>query len=133
MTAQGSFGAHLAGIERSGALTPERPGVLPQLKRTASTRTNVGLANPGASPVSVAILLRAADGTGLGTEKLVTVPPGGLVQENDVFASCGAGDAPIAWARIEVRTVGGEAVAYASVIDNRTGDPTIIPMSGPPE
>jgi hypothetical protein len=133
VTAQGSFGAHLAGIERSGALTPERPGVLPQLKRTASTRTNVGLANPGASPVSVAILLRAADGTGLGTEKLVTVPPGGLVQENDVFASCGAGDAPIAWARIEVRTVGGEAVAYASVIDNRTGDPTIIPMSGPPE
>lgn len=131
VTEQGSFGAHLAGIERSRALTPERPGVLPQLKRTASTRTNVGLANPGASPVNVAILLRAADGAALGTEKLVTVPPGGLVQENDVFASCGAGDAAIAWGRIEVRTEGGEAFAYASVIDNRTGDPTIVPAAGP--
>lgn len=130
VTEQGSFGAHLAGIDRSLALAPERPGVLPQLKRTASTRTNVGLANPGASPVSVAILMRAADGTGLGTEKLVTVPSGGLVQENDVFDSCGAGDAALAWARIEVRTAGGEAFAYASVIDNRTGDPTIVPATG---
>jgi hypothetical protein len=131
VTEQGSFGAHLAGIDRSLALTPERPGVLPQLKRTPSTRTNVGLANPGASPVGVAILLRAADGAAIGTEKLVTVPPGGLVQENDVFASCGAGDAALAWARIEVRTVGGEAFAYASIIDNRTGDPTIVPATGP--
>ena len=130
VTEQGSFGAHLAGIERSRSLTPERPGVLPQLKRSPSTRTNVGLANPGASPVSVAILLHAADGTGLGTEKLVTVPPGGLVQENDVFASCGSGDAALAWAQIEVRTTGGEAFAYASVIDNRTGDPTIVPAMG---
>lgn len=131
VTEKGSFGAHLAGIERARALTPERPGVLPQLKRTASTRTNVGFANPGTSPVSIAILLRAADGTELGIEKLVTVPAGGLVQENDVFASCGAGDAELAWARIEVRTAGGEAFAYASVIDNRTGDPTIVPATGP--
>jgi hypothetical protein len=131
VTAQGSFGAHLAGLDRSLALTPQRPGVLPQLKRTASTRTNVGLANPGTSPVSVAILLRAADGAELGIEKLVTVPAGGLVQENDVFASCGAGDAPIAWARIEVRSAGGAAFAYASVIDNQTGDPVIVPATGP--
>jgi hypothetical protein len=129
---QGTFGAHLAGIERSRALTPDRPGVLPQLKRSGTTRTNVGLANPGATPVDVEIRLRAADGGDLGTGKLVTVPAGGLVQENDVFAACGAGDAPIAWARIEVKTAGGEVFAYASVIDNRTGDPTIVPVSGPP-
>jgi len=130
-TEQGTFGAHLAGIERARALTPARPGILPQLKRCGTTRTNVGLANPGAAPVDVEIRLRAADGGALGTAKLVTVPPGGLVQENDVFASCGAGDAPIAWAGIEVKTPDGEAFAYASVIDNRTGDPTIVPVTGP--
>jgi hypothetical protein len=61
----------------------------------------------------------------------VTVPAGALVQENDVFASCGAGDAAIAWARIEVRTAGGKVFAYASVIDNTTGDPTIVPVLVP--
>jgi hypothetical protein len=133
VTDEGTFGAHLAGVERSRALTPDRPGVLPQLKRSGTTRTNVGLANPGAVPVDVEIRLRSADGGDLGTGKVVTVPPGGLVQENDVFAACGTGDAPIAWARIEVKTVGGEVFAYASIIDNRTGDPTIVPVSRPPE
>jgi hypothetical protein len=133
VTDEGTFGAHLAGVERSRALTPDRPGVLPQLKRSGTTRTNVGLANPSAVPVDVEIRLRSADGGDLGTGKVVTVPPGGLVQENDVFAACGTGDAPIAWARIEVKTVGGEVFAYASIIDNRTGDPTIVPVSRPPE
>ncbi|MFZ2491719.1 MAG: hypothetical protein WA208_09555 [Thermoanaerobaculia bacterium] len=38
--------------------------------------------------------------------------------------------ASIAWARIEVRTEGGALFAFASVVDNRTGDPTIIPAIG---
>jgi hypothetical protein len=53
------------------------------------------------------------------------------VQVDDVFASCGAGDAAIAWARVEVRTPGGRLFAYASVIDNATGDPTIVPLTVP--
>ena len=127
----GTYGAHLPGVGASRAVTPERPGVLPQLSRGAATRTNVGLANLGAETVTVAIRLVAANGTGLGSERLVAVPAGALVQENDVFASCGAGDAAIAWARIEVRTAGGKAFAYASVIDNATGDPTIVPVLVP--
>lgn len=129
----GTYGAHLAGLPRTAALSASRPGVLPQLKRTAATRTNVGLANPGPAPVIVAIRLRGEDGGALGDEALVTVPPGGLVQLVDVFAACRARDAPVAWARIEVRTEGGEVFAYASVIDNRTGDPTIVPAAGLPE
>ena len=130
-TGSGTYGAHLPGVGASRAVTPERPGVLPQLSRGASTRTNVGLTNLGAGSVTVAIRLVAANGTGLGSERLVTVPAGALVQVDDVFTSCGAGDAAIAWARIEVRTAGGTVFSYASVIDNRTSDPTIVPVMVP--
>ena len=130
-TETGTYGAHLPGVGASRAATPERPGVLPHLSRGAATRTNVGLTNLGAETVTVAIRLVAANGTGLGSERLVAVPAGALVQENDVFSSCGAGDAAIAWARIEVRTAGGKVFAYASVIDNATGDPTIVPVIVP--
>jgi hypothetical protein len=127
-TDRGTFGSHLPGIDTSRAVTVERPGVIPQLKRGADVRTNVGLTNLGASEASVGIRLRAADGCDLGSEKVVTIPPYGFVQENDVFASCGTGDAPIAWARIEVKTEGGRVFAFASVVDNRTSDPTMIPV-----
>jgi hypothetical protein len=129
--AGGTFGAHLPGVTGTSAATPDRPGILPQLKKGAAVRTNVGLTNLGTEGVTVAIRLFAANGTGLGGEKLVAVPAGALVQLDDVFASCGTGDAAIAWGRIEVRTAGGRVFAYASVIDNATGDPTIVPVIVP--
>lgn len=129
--ASGTYGAHLPGVSSARAVTPGRPGVLPQLSSGAATRTNVGLTNLGSAPVTVAIRLVGASGTPLGNERVVTVPAGALRQENDVFASCGAGEAAIAWARIEVRTTGGAVFAYASVIDNATGDPTIVPVLVP--
>jgi hypothetical protein len=130
-TSKGTYGAHLAGVSDGRAVTPERPGVLPQLKRGAAVRTNVGLTNLGTASATAAVRLVAANGTGLGSEKLVTLPPGGLVQLDDVFTACGAGDAAIAWARIEVRTAGAKVFAYASVIDNATSDPTIVPVIVP--
>lgn len=130
-TSKGSYGAHLAGVSGGRAVTPGRPGVLPQLKRGASSRTNVGLTNLGEAEATATIRLFAANGTGLGNAKAVTVPAGALVQVDDAFTSCGAGDAAIAWARIEVATPGGALFAYASVIDNATSDPTIVPVQVP--
>ena len=59
------------------------------------------------------------------------MPAGALVQVDDVFAACGAGDAAIAWARVGVSTPGAALFAYASVIDNATSDPTIVPLEVP--
>ncbi len=128
-TGAGTFGAHLRGVGDSGAVTPGRPGTIPLLEKGTSVRTNVGLANVGEEVVTVVLRLSAADGTPLGHEHVVAVPAGALVQVDDVFAACGSGDAPIAWARVEVLTPGGRVQAYASVIDNGTGDPTIVPVS----
>jgi hypothetical protein len=128
---RGTYGAHLAGLGEERAVTEGRPGVLPQLKRGAASRTNVGLTNVGTAEATGSIRLFAANGTALGSAKAVAVPAGALVQLDDVFAACGAGDAALAWARVEVTTPGGALLAYASVIDNATSDPTIVPVIVP--
>ena len=88
-------------------------------------------ANVGTAEATASIRLFAANGTALGSAREVAVPAGALVQVDDVFAACGAGDAAIAWARVEVTTPGGAVLAYASVIDNATSDPTIVPAQVP--
>ena len=77
------------------------------------------------------IRLWGADGAALGAPIPVTVPARGLNQVTNVFGVAGAGDREIAYATIVVQTVGGRIWAFASVIDNATGDPTNIPIVVP--
>ena len=46
-----------------------------------------------------------------------------------VLDEVGAGDTGIAYATVEMLTSGGEAWAYASVVDNSSNDPTTVPVS----
>ena len=84
--------------------------------------------NLGTETVSVLLSLRGESGAAIGTPRTVPVGPGRLVQETDVFTTSGAGAQPIAYATVEVQTPGGRAWAFASVIDGRTNDPTIVPL-----
>ena len=127
----GTFGGFLPAVTAAEALSPGRIGVLPQLSRNALFRTNVGVANLGASSVTATIRLYGETGAAAGNPVPVTVPPGGLFQVVDVFGEAEAGDRDVAFATVEVTTPGGLAWAYASVIDNRTSDPTIVPLSIP--
>lgn len=127
----GTYGGFLPAVTAAEALAPGRLGVLPQLTRNALYRTNVGVANLGASSVTVQIRLFGEAGSPAGNPVAVTVPPRSLNQVVDVFGEAAAGDRDVAFATVEVTTPGGLAWAYASVIDNRTGDPTIVPLSTP--
>jgi hypothetical protein len=129
--AGGTFGGFLPAVTASEALGPGRVGVLPQLARNGLFRTNVGVANLGASTLAARIRLYSESGAAAGTPIDVSVPPGGLNQVVDPFGVAGAGDRDVAYATVEVLTPGGLAFAYASVIDNRTGDPTIVPVEVP--
>jgi hypothetical protein len=60
-------------------------------------------------------------------EKTLDVAAGRWTQLDDVFARLGAGDAELAYGTVEVPADGGRVRAYAAVIDNATGDPTIVP------
>ncbi len=128
---EGTFGGFLPAVTTGEALGPGRLGVLPQLTRNALFRTNVGVVNLGSSAVVARIRLYDAAGATAGAPIDVTVPAGGLHQVVDPFGVAGAGDRDVAFATIEVTTTGGLAWAYASVIDNRTGDPTIVPLEVP--
>lgn len=129
--AAGTFGGFLPAVTAAESLSPGRTGVLPHLVRNALFRTNVGVANLGTAALTARVRLFGAGGAAAGTAIDVTVPPGGLNQVVDPFGVAGAGDQDVAFATVEVTTAGGLAWAYASVIDNRTGDPTIVPVEVP--
>ncbi|MCL4807533.1 MAG: PKD domain-containing protein [Thermoanaerobaculia bacterium] len=129
--ALGTFGGFLPAVTAGEALAPGKTGVLPQLARNSLFRTNVGVTNLATAQVSATIRLFSESGAAVGAPIPVTVPPGGLHQVVDPFGVAGAGDRDVAFATVEVTTPGGLAWAYASVIDNRTGDPTIVPVEVP--
>ena len=89
-------------------------------------RTNIGVLNVTPDPIDVVIDLHDADGSILGSVP-ISLPPYGARQVTDVFAAIGAGDVPDGWASVRTTTGGGRFVAYASIVDNRTGDPVYVP------
>jgi hypothetical protein len=56
---------------------------------------------------------------------------GRFFQQDLVFNAAAAGSHDNAYATVEVLTTGCAAWAYASVIDNATGDPTTVPVQIP--
>jgi hypothetical protein len=56
----------------------------------------------------------------------LNVTAGKWVQRDDIFAAAGVASADIAYATVDVTEAGAKVWAYASVIDNTTGDPTTI-------
>lgn len=130
-TANGTLGGSLPGVAAAQGLTPGRIGILPQLRKSAAFRTNVAVANLGASPVTARVQLRSAAGAPLGAARTLQAAPFGIVQENDVFSAVGVSEAAGAYATVEVLTAGGRIAAFASVIDNATNDPTLVSLVVP--
>ena len=98
-------------------------GVLLQLHENAAYRTNVGFLN--LSPAAVTVILEMYDGSGeyLGGQQ-VELAPEEQRQLNRVFTLVTA--QPISNGRVEVAVSGGPVLAYASVVDNGTSDPSYI-------
>ena len=125
--ASGTFGQLVPGMDPSDdtTLRPGRLGHLAQLEQTDlanGRRTNLGLVNLGEDPVEVKVRFFAGDGSALG-ELNPQLPPFGYIQINEALTEVGAADAADVRAEIEVLTDGGRILAYASTVDNRTGDP----------
>lgn len=88
-------------------------------------RTNVGVVNLVGTTISVQIDLYDAGGTGLGGVSR-NLAPFSHRQVNDVFAAAGATDVADGYAVVRTTTAGGRFVAYASVVDNGSGDAVFI-------
>ena len=101
-------------------------GSLLGVRQDDAFRTNVGLVNPHAASTTATLRLIAPPATELGTATVV-VPPQGYVQRNLAALFPGV-DLPEGVA-LSIRVDGGGRLllAFASVIDNASQDPTFYP------
>jgi len=122
--APGTFGQFIPAIEVSGAT---ESGVLLHLANdtnlTQGFRANVGFMNPGAQPVSVAVTVRSADGTQLGTGTVGPIPPRSVTQVG-VGASIGNNISfTDGYMTFSAPTA---VIGFASVVDNRSSDQIFV-------
>ncbi|MCD4748475.1 MAG: S8 family serine peptidase [Thermoanaerobaculales bacterium] len=126
--ADGTFGQFLPGVDDGNKMEDGQIGILPQVKKTPDFRTNIGFVNLGQSSVTVRTKLYSSNGGQLGNTVTTSMPANQWKQDNDIFQKAGVSFCEVGYATVEVTTSGGSVWAYASVVDNGTGDPTTIPV-----
>lgn len=128
--ATGTFGQFLPGLGSDAAIGEGAAGVLSQIKRTSGFRTNIGFTNYTFVDCSARVRLYGSDGGQLGSDVVVSgIPAGGWKQRNRIFQAAGVDQCPVGYAVVTVETPGCELWAYASVVDNGSGDPTTVPVT----
>ncbi len=126
-TAAGGFGQLIPAYEPA-TLTGGTKRLL-GLVRDNAFRTNLGFASASTAPVTARTSFISSDGGFIG-ELLDLLPPGGFLQRTDVLG----GNAPLdgAHASINLDPTVAAVAAYASVVDNGTGDPVYRAPARPP-
>ena len=127
----GTFGQFIPAVPVSFAISGTDEGRLVQLSRSADRnqgyRSNIGFVNVGDGNITVLIDLYRGDGTLLGQTSVV-LRPGEHRQLTDVFAAVTTGDVAEGYAVLHADSGSARYLAYASVVDNRSGDPIYIPV-----
>lgn len=117
----GSFGQFIPAIDRRDS---RQAWMLIQLTQDNDFRTNLGLVNQLGTPLSVEASLITSDNTRI-AEEIYTVEPFGHLQVNEFIAELT--DHPLHDGYVVlVGNAGAEFFAYASTVDNTTGDPAFI-------
>jgi CubicO group peptidase (beta-lactamase class C family) len=123
----GTFGQYFGGVATPDGLRTGESAVLMQLREDATGRSNIGLLNGGRRAARVSVDLYDGSGYQIGT-RTRKVPAGGRVQIDRPLRLFGR-KSPISQGYAVVTVLDGvEVVAYGSVVDNATNDPTTIPM-----
>jgi hypothetical protein len=119
---------YIPGLEESSAAATT---VLTSIRHDPATsppsgfRTNVGVFNPGASPVTVTFTIFDGGRNRMGVPVARSAPGHSGVQVSGIFAAAGAGAVSTENAVIVV-TSSGPVFSYAAVLDNRTTDPIFV-------
>ncbi len=126
----GTYGQAIAALGGGDLLAAGGPaGRLLKVKQTETIRCNVGFTEHDGLATTVELRLWAADPTGPVELAAATfdLEPHENLQVNQVFSALGLdGDHEAALASVRVLS-GGRVYAYASNVDNRTGDGELIP------
>jgi hypothetical protein len=119
---RGSFGEGIAGMPRSAAVRPGEIAHLIGLRRTPQFRTNLFFFNPTQDDGVVRIRLMAASGEVV-REQSYRMAPGGFLQLDDALHALAVTRGE--HLRAEV-TGTAPFFAFASVVDTRSGAPTLV-------
>jgi hypothetical protein len=119
----GSFGQAMVPLTRAAATRPGETAHLIGLRRTPQFRTNIGLFNPSFDVGVVRVRILDARGAEVGDETFRLVP-GGYIQLNDGLHAFGVARGEHLRAEV-TGTI--PFFAFASVIDSRSGAPTLVP------
>ncbi len=126
----GTYGQFVAGMPEDAAVAYGEEARIVQLSQSSSDdsgfRTNLGLVNATGGLIGVTADLYRADGVQLGSRSY-WLPAYGYRQENKVFRKVTADAVYDGYAVLSTTTAAGRFFAYASVVDNRSGDPITIP------
>ena len=122
----GTYGQYIPSLPSAQAVEPGLVGSLLQLQENDSFRSNVGAVNVTALTVQLEVDLYRGSGNLVGV-RTETLLPFEMVQVDRIFSTVGAGAVDSGYATVKVQTAGGKVLAYASVVDNDSGDPIFIP------
>ena len=119
-----TYGQDYNGAAPGDLLAAGQSAWLPQLTENALFRTNIGITNAGTAAANVTVTLFDSAGNQMWSNSL-DYTPGQFYQYQQPYLGLGGIDS--GYAVVTVNT-GSGVVAYASVIDQNTGDPTTINM-----
>jgi hypothetical protein len=127
-----TYGQYVPAINDVEALTTEETARLVQLAYSPNPRsgyrTNIGFVSACDETVTIDLDLYTGSGSHLGLVQVV-LPPYAYHQENAVFADFTSSPLDDAYAEVRSNSEGARYFAYASVVDNLSGDPVFIPSS----
>lgn len=124
--ANGTYGQFIPAQDDNESCQAGRPVSLAQLQQNQAFRTNIGLLNLSSEEVPVEIDLYLGTGN-LAATVPVTLEPFEMVQRDQIFSSAGVGTVNNGYAVVRVTSGEGSVIAYASVIDQESGDPIYVP------
>jgi photosystem II stability/assembly factor-like uncharacterized protein len=134
----GTYGQFVAAEPDINAIAFGETGRLMQLSHDFSTttgfRTNIGFVNATGKWLQLELELYDADGNLLGTvpSGKTSLRPYSYRQVDRVYNHVTSSSVKDGYALIRAVTNGGHFYAYASVVDNRTGDPIYVPVQRAP-
>lgn len=129
-TPDGTYGQYIGGALEAQAIQQDQEGRIIQLTHNRANnqgfRTNVGFLNCTSLNINVQVRLYSWNGSLIGT-RTYGLEPYMYTQIDRIFEQVTQSDVSDGYVIVETFTPGGKFFAYASVVDNRTGDPIYIP------
>lgn len=123
---EGTYGQFIPAWGEGSFLKVNESGLISQILSNSSFRTNMGFTEFEGKTTTLRVEIYSSEGTKL-AEKNYTIDPFENLQVNGIFSDMGiSGDVSYSYAKI-ITLSGGSIFAYASVVDNRTGDAICIP------